>query len=106
MTVSRVINNKGEVSEPTRKRVLAVIEKLNYRPSGIARGLATHHIGVASQSCGACGSGGPAELCLAMDAVVNGDALRERESSNADLAAAVQYGQAVSRALEAAAGCS
>jgi LacI family transcriptional regulator len=45
MTVSRVINEKGEVSEATRERVLAVIEELGYRPSGIARGLATQRTG-------------------------------------------------------------
>ena len=42
MTVSRVINNKGDVSSTTRQRVLEVIEQLGYRPSSIARGLATH----------------------------------------------------------------
>ena len=41
MTVSRVVNDKGEVSASTRQRVLDVIERLGYRPSGIARGLAT-----------------------------------------------------------------
>lgn len=41
MTVSRVINQKGDVSPETRQRVLSVIEHLNYRPSGIARSLAT-----------------------------------------------------------------
>ena len=40
MTVSRVINDKGEISPETRLRVQAVIEKLDYRPSGIARSLA------------------------------------------------------------------
>lgn len=40
MTVSRVINDKGEISPETRVRVQAVIEKLGYRPSGIARTLA------------------------------------------------------------------
>jgi LacI family transcriptional regulator len=45
MTVSRVINNKGDVSPATRQRVLQVIEDLGYRPSGIARGLATQHTG-------------------------------------------------------------
>lgn len=43
MTVSRVVNNKADVSPATRQRVLAVIERLGYRPSGIARGLATKH---------------------------------------------------------------
>jgi LacI family transcriptional regulator len=41
MTVSRVINNKGDVSPETRQRVLKVIDSLGYRPSGIARSLAT-----------------------------------------------------------------
>ncbi len=45
MTVSRVVNNKGEVSEATRQRILKVIEKLGYRPSGIARSLATSRTG-------------------------------------------------------------
>lgn len=43
MTVSRVINDKSEVSAKTRKKVLDVIEELGYRPSGIARGLVTQH---------------------------------------------------------------
>jgi LacI family transcriptional regulator len=41
MTVSRVINKKGDVANETRQRVQAVIEALGYRPSGIARSLAT-----------------------------------------------------------------
>jgi LacI family transcriptional regulator len=41
MTVSRVVNHKGAVSPATRERVQAVIQNLNYRPSGIARSLAT-----------------------------------------------------------------
>jgi LacI family transcriptional regulator len=45
MTVSRVINNKGDVSPTTRQHVLEVVEQLGYRPSGIARGLATHRTG-------------------------------------------------------------
>ncbi len=45
MTVSRVVNNKGEVSEATRKRILQVIDRLGYRPSGIARSLATSRTG-------------------------------------------------------------
>lgn len=45
MTVSRVINEKDDVSSATRKRVLHAIEHLGYRPSGIARGLATQHTG-------------------------------------------------------------
>jgi len=39
-TVSRVINEKGEVSPETRQRVLLAIEQLGYRPNSLARGLA------------------------------------------------------------------
>lgn len=45
MTVSRVINEKGDVSDDTRQRVLAVVERMDYRPSGIARSLATQRTG-------------------------------------------------------------
>lgn len=45
MTVSRVVNDKGEVSQSTRERVLDVIARMGYRPSGIARGLATKRTG-------------------------------------------------------------
>ncbi len=39
--VSRVLNNHPNVSEEARRRVLAVIKKYNYRPSSVARSLAT-----------------------------------------------------------------
>ncbi len=45
MTVSRVVNDKGDVSAETRQRVQQVIEELGYRPSGIARSLATQRTG-------------------------------------------------------------
>ena len=38
-TVSRVINNRPDVSDDTRSKVLRVIEELNYRPSAAARSL-------------------------------------------------------------------
>lgn len=38
-TVSRVLNNKGEISAETRTRVRAVAERLNYVPSSVARAL-------------------------------------------------------------------
>lgn len=38
-TVSRVVNNQGEISELTRQRVQAAIEELNYRPNILARSL-------------------------------------------------------------------
>ena len=40
-TVSRVINNNAIVSEKTRNKVNAVIEKYGYKPSALAQGLAT-----------------------------------------------------------------
>ena len=38
-TVSRVINDRPDVSKETREKVLAVIQELGYRPSALARGL-------------------------------------------------------------------
>lgn len=40
-TVSRVVNGNPNVKPMTRKRVLEVIEKLDYRPNAVARGLAS-----------------------------------------------------------------
>ena len=48
-TVSRVINERPDVSPETRKRVHDVIEKLGYRPSALARSLIrrrSHTLGV------------------------------------------------------------
>ena len=38
-TVSRVLNNSKNVSEKTRKKVLAVMEQESYQPNAFARGL-------------------------------------------------------------------
>lgn len=38
-TVSRVVNNQGEISEATRQRVLAAIDELGYKPNVLARSL-------------------------------------------------------------------
>lgn len=40
-TVDRVIHNRGEVSEATRKRIRTIIEELNYEPDLSARTLAS-----------------------------------------------------------------
>jgi LacI family transcriptional regulator len=42
-TVSRAINNRDEISVETRTRIMAIVEQMGYRPSSIARGLATQH---------------------------------------------------------------
>ena len=39
--VSRVLNNRPNVSEEARERVMEVVKKYNYRPSSVARSLAT-----------------------------------------------------------------
>ncbi|MEJ2861998.1 LacI family DNA-binding transcriptional regulator [Actinomycetospora flava] len=44
-TVSRAMNGKGEISAATRRRVLATIEELDYRPSVFARGMRTQRAG-------------------------------------------------------------
>ncbi|MDL5155899.1 LacI family DNA-binding transcriptional regulator [Actinomycetospora termitidis] len=44
-TVSRAMNDKGDISEATRRKVLATIEELDYRPSAFARGMRTQKAG-------------------------------------------------------------
>ena len=38
-TVSRVLNNRGYISEDARKKVYDAMEKLNYQPNEVARSL-------------------------------------------------------------------
>jgi LacI family transcriptional regulator len=42
-TVSRVLNQKGEVRPDTRSRVLAAIEELGYRPNAVAQSMVRGH---------------------------------------------------------------
>ena len=46
-TVSRVLNNRGYISEETRQSVYAAMERLNYQPNEVARSL-SKQIGRAS----------------------------------------------------------
>ena len=48
-TVSRVLNNRGYISEETREKVYSAMEKLNYKPNEMARNLSrqkSDYIGV------------------------------------------------------------
>lgn len=45
MTVSRVVNNKEGVGQETRQQIQEIIQQLGYRPSSIARSLATRRTG-------------------------------------------------------------
>ena len=40
-TVSRVINNHSDVSDNTRKRIMKIMQKNNYKPNTVARSLST-----------------------------------------------------------------
>src|ERR1044071_9306084 len=48
-TVSKVLNNRADISEATRTRVLAKVEELGYQPNAVARSLSlrrTHTLGI------------------------------------------------------------
>ena len=40
-TVSRAINDKGEISQETKERVMMAVEQLGYRPNRLAQGMVT-----------------------------------------------------------------
>lgn len=43
-TVSRAINNQGEIRAETRERVLKAVKRLGYRPNRVARGMVTQRM--------------------------------------------------------------
>ncbi len=48
-TISKILNNKGSISEETRQKVLAYVKEINYHPTSVARNLRlqkTYLIGV------------------------------------------------------------
>ncbi|MGB1251852.1 MAG: LacI family DNA-binding transcriptional regulator [Candidatus Promineifilaceae bacterium] len=48
-TVSRAVNNKGEISTATKERIMAVVRKLGYRPNRLAQAMNTqrsHMVGL------------------------------------------------------------
>ncbi|MBS3787592.1 LacI family DNA-binding transcriptional regulator [Candidatus Bipolaricaulota bacterium] len=45
-TVSRAINDKGEISEETKEEILEVAKELDYRPNRLARGLRLNKTGI------------------------------------------------------------
>src|ERR671919_1644923 len=48
-TVSKVLNNRADISEATRSRVLAKVEELGYQRNAVARSLSlrrTHTLGI------------------------------------------------------------
>ena len=44
-TVSRVLNNRGYISEETRQGVYTAMERLNYQPNEVARSLSRQKTG-------------------------------------------------------------
>ena len=60
-TVSRVLNNRGYISEETRKKVYDAMEEINYYPNEIARALLnnrTYFVGVIGSRITGGGFGG------------------------------------------------
>jgi LacI family transcriptional regulator len=48
MTVSKVINNTGKISDKTRAKVKQIMEEMNYVPNSMARGLVTQETKILS----------------------------------------------------------
>ena len=54
MAVSRVLSNKGGISQETSERILAIAKKLNYRPNSIARSLRKQRTKTIARCTGFC----------------------------------------------------
>ncbi|MEU8824798.1 LacI family DNA-binding transcriptional regulator [Streptomyces sp. NPDC048636] len=65
-TVSEVVNGVGQVRESTRRRVLAAIEELDYRPNPAARRLNSESTGVLTLALPQLASGFQAALAAAL----------------------------------------
>lgn len=70
-TVSRVISNDSRISEKTRVKVNAIIDKLNYRPNLFAQALAGGRTGLIGVISSNIGSGFYAEVIRGIDLVFN-----------------------------------
>lgn len=71
MTVSRVVNQTGYVSIETKEKVLHAINKLNYRPNGIARSLKRRRTNTIGLILGDIANPYSAELARAVRAVTS-----------------------------------
>ena len=45
-TVSRMLNNRGYISQQTREKVLAAMKELDYHPNELARSLTKRHTNI------------------------------------------------------------
>lgn len=66
-TVSRVLNDSGKVTEPTRERVLQAIADLGYRRNSVARALVTRKSGIIGILTGTSSHWGPSTRLLAVE---------------------------------------
>jgi DNA-binding LacI/PurR family transcriptional regulator len=82
-TVSAVVNNKPDITEETRARVLAVIEQLNYQPYSVARSLRTRQTRTLALVVHNIASIGIAAIASAAETHAHNDVERETSYFNA-----------------------
>jgi LacI family transcriptional regulator len=66
-TVSRVINNRPDVSRATRQRVQAIIDRLGYQPNAVARSLSAKRTWMMGVVIGSLDQFGPRSIFLELD---------------------------------------